>query len=70
MSSNQDDSSTNAGAPSVASEPGGLFGYIQSRKKIQQQQQQHSTTNHSQASDRMQYHKFAQMAASNYPPVD
>ena len=67
MSSNQDNSSTNAGAPSVASEPGGLFGYIQSRKKIQQQQ---SNTNHSQASNRMQYHKFAQMAASNYPPVD
>eukprot|EP00956_Cyclotella_meneghiniana_P001571 scaffold1770_cov64-Cyclotella_meneghiniana.AAC.3 len=68
MSSNQDNSSTNAGAPSVASEPGGLFGYIQSRKKIQQQQQ--SNTNHSQASNRLQYHKFAQMAASNYPPVD
>lgn len=64
MSSNQDNGSTNEATPSTTSEPGGLFGYIQSRKKIQQQ-----SNTHNQASNRMQYHKFAQMA-SNYPSVD
>lgn len=45
-------------------EPGGLFGYIQSRKKVQQQN--NNTTSNNTNPNRMKYHKLANIGASNY----
>lgn len=48
--------------------PGGLFGYIQSRKKVQQQINNPAvnTTNPNNTKARMKYHKLANIGASNY----